>query len=225
LFQEKNPQLNIHNTLFVARPGLIFILIALGLILVLWILGLELLRNIFILVFLFVVWFFRDPHRPTPPGSCGLSPADGRVIRILEDEKNPVNGQKATKVSIFMNIFSVHVNRAPISGIVKDQIYHRGTLVNASLDKASLNNERNILLLEDQSGRELAMVQIAGLIARRIVSWVRPGDSITRGERFGMIRFGSRVDLYLPPEAEVMVALGQNVQAGTTPIWQYPEAK
>ncbi|MDR2349570.1 MAG: phosphatidylserine decarboxylase family protein [Deltaproteobacteria bacterium] len=223
LFKDKTPEFNIDNTLFVARPGIVFILAALVVWLLCLVLGFWIARQIFFLVFLFAIWFFRDPDRVTPPGEFGLSPADGRVIRIDPGATNPATGEKALKISVFMNVFSVHVNRVPLSGTLVDQRYHPGTLVNASFDKASEHNERNVLVVRDERGREFAMVQIAGLIARRIVSWVVPGDELKRGQRFGMIRFGSRVDLYLPPDAVPMVALGQGVRAGWTPVWEYPK--
>lgn len=223
------PEYNIHNTFFVARPGIVFILLSMLLTILVICLEISLckslwiLRDIFIVLTVLVIWFFRDPHRPTPPGEFGLSPADGRVIRLDKDSVNPFTGEPALKVSIFMNLFSVHVNRVPLSGTLKSQIYHKGALVNASFDKASENNERNVLVIEDEKGREFAMVQVAGLVARRIVSWVNPGDKLIRGQRFGMIRFGSRLDLYLPQNSIPMVALGQEVKAGWSPVWSYPE--
>ncbi|MGL4208551.1 MAG: phosphatidylserine decarboxylase, partial [Candidatus Adiutrix sp.] len=128
-------------------------------------------------------------------------------------------GRPAKKISIFMNVLNVHVNRVPVSGRLVSQTYFPGAFFNASLDKASLNNERNAVVIETEEG-PIAMVQIAGLVARRIVSWVSEGDDLSRGQRFGMIRFGSRVDLYLPLEAEIMVTIGQNVSAGWSPIWR-----
>lgn len=218
-FQAKDPELNIHNHLPVARPGIIFILISAALFLVALAADLNYLRNIFFLITIFIVWFFRDLERPTPPGDFGLSPADGRVIKIEDLADNPFTNGPAKKVSIFMNVFNVHVNRIPVKGRLLSQVYFPGAFVNASLDKASEHNERNALILETEEG-PVAMVQIAGLIARRIVTWVGEGQELERGQRFGLIRFGSRVDLYLPPDSEIMVALGQKVSAGWSPIWQ-----
>jgi phosphatidylserine decarboxylase len=222
-FKTKIPEFNIHNTLLVARPGIIFILIAFVPLLIFWLLDLTILRNIFFIIFLFVIWFFRDPFRVVPPEGFAVSPADGKIIRIEKKAVCPITGEVSTKISIFMNIFSVHVNRVPLSGTVKAIHYYKGTLVNASFDKASLNNERNVFHFKDNHGRDFVLVQIAGLIARRIVCWVKKDEPVERGQRFGMIRFGSRVDIYLPPDAIVMVSLGQNVIAGTSPIWRFPE--
>lgn len=218
-FREKEPAINIENTLPVARPGIIFILISLALFLVCLIGDWELPRNLFFLLTLFVAWFFRDPKRPTPPEGFGLSPADGRIIRIEDLADNPYTHGPAKKVSIFMNVLNVHVNRIPADGRLLSQTYHPGAFVNASFDKASESNERNALVLETSEGL-IGVVQIAGLIARRIVSWVDDGIVVQRGQRFGMIRFGSRVDLYLPPDSEIMVAIDQKVSAGWSPIWR-----
>jgi phosphatidylserine decarboxylase len=133
-----------------------------------------------------------------------------------------LTGAESIKVSIFMNLFSVHVNRIPISGKLLSQEYYQGKFLNASFDKASLQNERNALLIEDSDGSKITVVQIAGLIARRIVTWVNIGQDLARGQRFGMIRFGSRLDLYLPKNSEIMVTLGQKVSAGWSPIWRKP---
>lgn len=214
---------NIHNRLPVARPGLIFVFISAAIFLICLVAEMVWLRNIFVLVTVYVIWFFRDPERPVPPEGFGLAPADGRVIAIEDVPDNPYTNAPAKKVSIFMSLFNVHVNRIPINGRLQAQIYFPGKFVNASFDKASINNERNALVLETENG-PVAVVQIAGLIARRIVSWVTEGEQLERGQRFGMIRFGSRLDLYLPPESKIMVALNQNVSAGWSPIWSVPES-
>ena len=221
-FKAKDPALNIDNQLPVARPGLIFILISLVLFLFALLADFDCLRNFLFATTLFITWFFRDPKRPTPPAGYGLSPADGRIIKIEDISENPYTSGPARKISIFMNVFNVHVNRIPVDGRLVSQTYHPGTFLNASLDKASENNERNALVLETTEG-PVAMVQIAGLIARRIVSWVGDGSALQRGQRFGLIRFGSRVDLYLPPDADVLVTIGQHVSAGWSPIWRIKE--
>ena len=220
-FKAKDPQFNINNSLPLARPGLPFVALELILMILFFALGWTWLAWILTAFFLFTLWFFRDPARPTPPGDFGLSPADGQIIRIEDVASNPYTEGPAKKVSIFMNVFSVHVNRAAFSGKILKQIYYPGFFLNASWDKASEQNERNAVILETPDGRQMAMVQIAGLVARRIVSWVEEGEELQRGQRFGMIRFGSRVDLYLPPEVEVMVSLGQKVNAGWSPIWKW----
>lgn len=214
---------NIHNRLPVARPGLIFVFISAAIFLICLVAEMVWLRNIFVLVTVYVIWFFRDPERPVPPEGFGLAPADGRVVAIEDVPDNPYTNAPAKKVSIFMSLFNVHVNRIPINGRLQAQTYFPGKFVNASFDKASINNERNALVLETENG-PVAVVQIAGLIARRIVSWVTEGEQLERGQRFGMIRFGSRLDLYLPPESKIMVALNQNVSAGWSPIWSVPES-
>jgi phosphatidylserine decarboxylase len=220
-FQTRVPARNIYNHLPVARPGLIFIIVPA----VLGLLALALDWCVpTVLLFLaaaFSAWFFRDPERPSPPSGFGLAPADGRVIKVEPLPANPYIPGPAVKVSIFMSPFNVHVNRAPLSGLLASQTYFPGIFLNASFDKAGVMNERNALVLETEEG-PVAVVQIAGLIARRIVTWVKDGDKLERGQRFGLIRFGSRVDLYLPPDSEIMVAPGQKVLAGWSPVWRAP---
>lgn len=163
--------------------------------------------------FLFVLQFFRDPPR-TPVQGVGLvlSPADGRIVAV-EEADDPWLERRALKISVFMNVFNVHSNRSPIDGEVKGQWYHHGRFVNAVLDKASRENERNALWLRTDDGHDVTCVQVAGLIARRILSYVQPGDRLARGERYGFIRFGSRLDVYLPLEARPRVGLGDKVRA------------
>jgi phosphatidylserine decarboxylase len=166
----------------------------------------------------FVLNFFRDPERIGPEDpDLAVAPADGRVIRVVR-AVDPLSGEQRTCVSVFMNVFNVHVNRMPVAGTVKRMRYHPGTFVNASLDKASEFNERNVIGLTDAQGLDWTMVQIAGLVARRIVAWAEPGDVLGRGERYGMIRFGSRVDLYLPQAYDSLVEPGRKVHAGETPV-------
>jgi phosphatidylserine decarboxylase len=167
-------------------------------------------------------YFFRDPKRAVPLNAGLLvSPADG-VVSLIEPAVPPAElgmGPEAlTRVSVFMNVFNCHVNRAPIAGKVTAVAYRPGKFFNASLDKASEENERNALAIEMADGRRIAVVQIAGLVARRIVCWVQPGQSLRTGERFGLIRFGSRLDVYLPEGVEPQVALGQTMCAGETVI-------
>ncbi|MDR1607984.1 MAG: phosphatidylserine decarboxylase family protein [Deltaproteobacteria bacterium] len=220
-FKDKIPEFNINNTLFVARPGLPFIFAAAIAFLVTFLLDWVFLEIFFFLFFVMTLIFFRDPQRNVPPPGFGLSPADGKIIRIDHGAICPLTQAKTIKVSVFMSVFNVHVNRIPIDARLDSQKYFAGQFFNASFDKSSEQNERNALVLIDDKGRQVVVVQIAGLIARRIVSWVVHGQNLQRGQRFGLIRFGSRVDLYLPPEAEIMVTLGQVVQAGWSPIWRY----
>jgi phosphatidylserine decarboxylase len=170
-------------------------------------------------VTLFVVWFFRNPQRNTPEqDGLVISPADGRVIRIEETTSDEQPGRTFQKISIFMNVFNVHVNRVPCSGEVRFVRYREGKFLSANLDKASKLNERNTVLLQTADGREIMTVQIAGLIARRIVCWLKEGMQVSRGERFGLIRFGSRVEVFLPLGSTILVRVGEKVRAGETPI-------
>ena len=168
-------------------------------------------------LFVFVCWFFRDPERKIPPESHALvSPADGKVISIETIENSTVVNGSCIRVCIFMNVFNVHVNRVPMDGVVEKVTYFPGKFFNASLDKASEHNERNALVIKSPQGAVYGVVQIAGLIARRIVCRVQPGDRLERGRRYGMIRFGSRLDLHLPLDTDIAVTLGQKVSAGSS---------
>ncbi len=157
----------------------------------------------------FCLYFFRDPERAIPDGDVAVSPADGRILSVQPD------GPDQTRVSIFMNVFDVHVNRAPIAGRVSDVVYKKGQFLVASRDRASLENEQNLVVL-DGGGSRVAYKQIAGLIARRIVCYKKTGDEVTRGERVGLIKFGSRVDVFLGPEWKVGVKPGERVKAGSS---------
>ena len=167
-------------------------------------------------------YFFRDPVRSVPLGdSLVISPADG-VISLIEPAVPPaelgMGPQPLLRVSVFMSVFNCHVNRMPVGGKIEAIAYRPGTFVNASLDKASEDNERNALLIETPAGAKIAVVQIAGLVARRILCFAKPGQTLRAGDRFGLIRFGSRLDVYLPPGVAPMVALGQTMIAGETVI-------
>ncbi len=176
----------------------------------------------FWLVTLFILQFFRDPPREVPQGEgLVLCPADGRVL-LVGVTKDPYRNVDALKVSVFMNVFNVHSNRSPVDAVVKDVVYSKGLFVNASFDKASSDNERNALILRMDSGTEISCVQVAGLIARRILCYVKPGDRLARGQRYGFIRFGSRVDVYLPTDAKPRVAIGDKVCATTTILAELP---
>jgi len=169
---------------------------------------------------LWVIAFFRDPER-TPPEGRGLilSPADGVLLPVVQAAPPAELGLSArprTRLSIFMNVFDLHVNRIPASGVVGELAYRQGKFLNASFDKASDHNERMAILLQLFEGPELVVVQIAGLVARRIVCSLKKGQHVSRGERFGLIRFGSRLDVYLPEDARVNVQPGQRVRAGET---------
>jgi len=166
----------------------------------------------------FCLYFFRDPERRTPPGErLVVSPADGRVVAVVEERDERVLGAPATRVSIFMSPLDVHVNRNPVSGTVALVRHSAGRFRAAFADKASLDNARTAVVLES-GGRRYLLVQIAGALARRIVCRLRPGDRVQRGERFGMIMFGSRVDLFLPVGVAPVVRRGDRVRAGTSVV-------
>lgn len=171
----------------------------------------------FALVTIFILCFFRNPERSFPEGEKVLiSPADGKIIKIEEVDVNGTLSGKFRKISIFMNVFNVHVNRAPYDGTIEAVHYHPGKFFSAHLDKASEDNERNEILIRTPDGRTVWAVQIAGLIARRIVCWVMPGMPVRKGERVGIICFGSRVDVYLPVDSTISVGLKDKVKAGQT---------
>jgi len=172
-----------------------------------------------ILWILFVISFFRDPERDVPTNENAIvAPADGKVIIVDKIFEDRFLKRDATKISIFMNVFNVHVNRNPVSGKVFGVFYNKGKFLSANLDKASLENEQNAVLLETKDGKRIVYNQIAGLIARRIVCYLKEGDVVEKGKRFGMIRFGSRVDVYLPLEYKIDVKVGDKVKAGSSII-------
>jgi phosphatidylserine decarboxylase len=175
------------------------------------------------LISFFILWFFRNPERFfTEEDKVVISPADGKVIKVEEIEMNGTITGRFKKISIFMNVFNVHVNRIPYDGKIEAINYHEGKFVSANLDKASDDNERNAIHIRTENGYSIWAVQIAGLIARRIVCWIKAGDAVKKGERFGLIRFGSRVDVYLPEDSRIAVAIGMKVRAGETPLGYLP---
>ncbi|TLM69001.1 MAG: phosphatidylserine decarboxylase family protein [Deltaproteobacteria bacterium] len=172
---------------------------------------------------LFTAWFFRNPERVPPAGEKNVvAPADGKVIFVGEVREPRCGEAPVTKISIFMNVFNVHVNRVPVSGTVVDRFYNAGSFLNAALDKASTENEQGGLVVQTDNGQRVMFVQIAGLIARRIVTYPVVGDRLERGRRYGLIRFGSRVDVYLPPGTRIAVRLGQLTVAGETILGELP---
>jgi phosphatidylserine decarboxylase len=172
---------------------------------------------IFAAVFLFVVAFFRNPQRQIPADpKAVVSPADGKVIEVKEVQEKDFLGGPAIRVCIFMNVFNVHINRIPCGGKVKKIRYFPGKFLVASLDKASEENERNAVLIEGTGGARILVIQIAGLVARRIVSYLKEGDTVRTGDRYGLIRFGSRLDLYLPTSTTIKVKVGDKVSGGRT---------
>lgn len=211
------PEAPRHTTLPMAREGLPLLFAAGFATAVFALLGLTLPALFGLLATGFIGFFFRDPDRIVPRADRAVvSPADGKVILAeICDGEEYFNG-KCLKVSIFMSIFNVHVNRAPIAGEVRRILYTPGAFFRANLDKSSRENEHNAVFIETEDGIEICVVQIAGLVARRIVCRIQKGDRVLRGQRFGMICFGSRLDLYLPPETEPAVHVGQRVQAGAS---------
>jgi phosphatidylserine decarboxylase len=198
---------------FIAREGWPHALITLGLaLLATWLLCWWSIP--FWLLLVFVVQFFRDPHRDIPqtPGVV-VSPADGRVV-LVGKARDPYLDRDGLKISVFMNVFNVHSNRSPVDAQVKQRWYHAGSFLNAAMDKASVENERSALHLRMDDGTDVTCVQIAGLVARRILCYANEGDRLARGQRYGFIRFGSRVDVYLPPGASPQVSIGDTVTAG-----------
>jgi phosphatidylserine decarboxylase len=172
----------------------------------------------FWLLLVFVVQFFRDPRRviPTAPGIV-VAPADGRIVMVGR-ARDPYLDRDALKISIFMNVFNVHSNRSPVDALVRKRWYHPGSFLNAALDKASAENERMALHLRTPDGIDITCVQIAGLVARRILCYTNESDSLARGQRYGFIRFGSRVDLYLPTTATTKVSVGDVTMGGVTSV-------
>ena len=176
----------------------------------------------FWLATLFILQFFRDPPRSLPADADAvISPADGRVVAVAK-ARDPYLDRSALKISVFMNVFNVHSNRSPVDGEVKKEWYYRGRFFNAALDKASLENERNALWIHTDGGADVTCVQVAGLIARRILCYAQTKDRLKRGQRFGFIRFGSRVDVYLPLDARPQAAVGDKVFAGETILARLP---
>lgn len=214
----------IHNRMGIAREGFPFIGIGLAITVLFVMLGLASLALFAGALTLFVLFFFRDPERkPGAADKAVLTPADGRVLGAwpLEKGENPL-GTKAVKVSVFMSLFNVHVNRIPTGGRISRILYRPGAFFAANLDKASEKNEQNAITLETPDGKQIVFVQIAGLIARRIACWVREGDEVQAGQRFGLIRFGSRVDVFMPEGSRVTVQKGRKVKAGKTIIGYLP---
>jgi phosphatidylserine decarboxylase len=173
------------------------------------------------IIALFVLQFFRDPARMVPFNpKAVLSPADGRIV-VIEKAPDPFSGAETLKISVFMNVFNVHSNRMPVDGKIEQVQYHPGKFINADLDKASIENERNAVAITTPNGVKVTCVQVAGLIARRILCYVKPGDALQRGQRYGFIRFGSRVDVYLPTTATPKVTVGDRVSATETILAEF----
>ncbi len=167
----------------------------------------------------YCVWFFRNPSRVIPPGEeVIVSPGDGQVVAIEQEFESRFLKADSIRISVFLNVFNVHINRLPCGGVLHDVVYQPGQFIAANNPDASVRNEQNALMIQRTDGKKVLCVQIAGLIARRIVCWSSPGEHVSKGERFGLIRFGSRMDVYLPSESQVIVQVGDRVKGGTSVI-------
>lgn len=211
------PEMPSQTAFPIAKAGVPFIIVSAFATLILALGGIKSLAFIGLLITLFICYFFRDPDRLIPEDdSAIISPADGKVIVAEKVEENPFVEGPCMKVSIFMSVFNVHVNRVSFGGIVKKIAYFPGKFINAAFDKASEENEHNAVIIETDNGKTICMVQIAGLVARRIICGINEGDKVVKGRRFGLICFGSRLDVYIPADATLNVSVGDKVQAGTS---------
>ena len=203
----------------IAKEGVPFLILPLLVAVLAFGMGWSTLASLAVLAALFVAFFFRNPRRNIPAQHKAiLSPADGKIIHVGECTEDRLLKQRALKVSIFMSVFDVHLNRAPVAGRVLERNYHPGRFLVASREKSSLLNEQNALVLETEDRFKILLVQIAGFIARRIVCYADTGDTVKQGEIFGLIRFGSRIDLYLPLDVKPLVSAGQHVKGGESII-------
>ena len=201
-----------------AREGWPILAGALIAVIVSWMLDLGIITFLFFVFLVFAFQFFRDPAREAPEDPrTVVSPVDGRVCKV-EKCTNPETGEDAVKVSIFMNVFNVHSQKSPVAGVVEKVTYTPGLFVNADLDKASTENERNAVTVRMADGRRITFIQVAGLVARRIICYATIGQELARGERYGFIRFGSRVDVYLPADAEIVAQIGDKMTGVSSTI-------
>ena len=202
----------------IAREGWGFVIVALVVAVIVTFLGWWFVATLAWAAALFIAQFFRDPARAAPDNpKAVLSPADGRIV-FVERARDAYLDREALKISVFMNVFNVHSNRSPVDGTVKSKWYHTGSFFNAALDKASLENERCALHIASAAGVDVTCVQIAGLVARRVLCYAGEGDRLARGQRYGFIRFGSRVDVYLPVSAVPRVTIGDKVYATSSTL-------
>ncbi len=210
----------------VAKEGLPFIAIGGLLTLGAWMMG-GVWSTCFLGSFtLFTTWFFRNPGRTIPHGeNVIVSPGDGTVVAVESEFEHRYLKEQSVRISIFLNVFNVHINRMPIAGRVEDTVYQPGKFMMANHPEASSNNEQNALMLCRSDGVKILCVQIAGLIARRIVSWVVPGEQVAKGDRFGLIRFGSRMDVYVPQTSTIQVQVGSKVKGGSSILAEVPCAE
>jgi len=218
-----NPS-HVHNKWPIAKEGIPFILISCGLTFLSLYFPLLPVSVFLAVLSLFIIYFFRDPHRENEADrKAVLTPADGKVVEIRRlTQRDSPSGEPAVRISIFMSLFDVHVNRIPVGGTIQQVTYHPGKFFSANLDKASKYNESNRITLQTLDACKIVFIQIAGLIARRISCWIKEGDEVVSGQRFGLIRFGSRLEVCLPVESRVAVTLNQKVKAGETVIGILP---
>ncbi len=210
----------------VAKEGIPFILTGCMLTLGIWALGGGWPTCLVGSLTLFTGWFFRNPPRVIPPGEeIVVAPGDGKVVAIESEFEPRYLKEPSIRISIFLNVFNVHINRMPIGGCVENMVYQPGKFMMANHPGASSGNEQNALMLRRSDGVKILCVQIAGLIARRIVSWAVPGEEVKKGERFGLIRFGSRMDVYLPQSSTIRVQMGENVKGGSSILAEVPCAE
>ena len=208
---------NRHMALPISKEGYSFNIPMAMATLLFGLLGWLYLTGVFCGLTLFVIYFFRNPTRTSPSSEGAIvSPADGKILTIERHFEDLFLHQETVRISIFMSLFNVHVNRIPYPGTVKRVLFKPGKFYSADKDKAALHNEYCAMIIATPSGQQYGVVQVAGLIARRIICWSEIGDQVKTGQRYGLIRFGSRVDLYLPPETDVEVKTGQKVKAGET---------
>jgi phosphatidylserine decarboxylase len=201
----------------VAKEGIPFIAVSGFLTLGCWMAGWVWATCLIGVVTLFTAWFFRNPPRTIPQGkNVIVSPGDGMVVAVEQEFEPRFLKEPSIRISIFLNVFNVHINRMPMAGNVHDVIYTPGKFMAANLPGASAKNEQNAVLLQRSDGKKILCVQIAGLIARRIICWVVPGEQVEKGERFGLIRFGSRMDVYLPHTSAIQVKVGAKVKGGSS---------
>jgi len=210
----------------IAKQGLPYITGLAVLLVILVLLGWTFIAALTLIATLLVINFFRDPQRVTPKVPQAIvAPADGQIIFAGRAYEDRFLKEETLKISIFMSIFNVHVNRIPCSGEVETIHYKKGTFFAANLDKASQNNEHNAIVLRISGGKKIVFIQIAGLVARRIDCWLQPGERVRRGERFGMIRFGSRMDIFVPTDSRLAVKKGHRVKAGESILCYHPVEK
>jgi phosphatidylserine decarboxylase len=206
-----------------AKEGFPFIGVAAGLTLIAGTLGWVPVAIVMGIVTLFVAWFFRNPPRVVPQGpGLIVSPGDGKVLAVEEEFEPRYLKERAIRISIFLNVFDVHINRIPSEGIIEDVQYQPGLFLVASKPHATLKNEQNAIMIKTVEGAKVLCVQVAGLIARRIICWVNPKERAVRGERYGLIRFGSRMDTYVPVGTAIKIAVGDRVKGGETILGELP---